>query len=253
MPPISMLFDFKETYKNYNNTELLKILLQPDRYQPDALNAAQAILAERTVTEEEQVAAAAALDGTPTAPSPSLPDEQGADLLTDILAPETPGLQLSRWQWTLLLCIALQYAWYLYNDFYSIYRHLTQGIWVWPYSLFVYLDLATNVLTLALFYRRRKWGWILLFATSLFVVVSEVFRISDFLSSLSAIAGTTILGYFWRLALHSVLCLTLWRDDVAILFRVSDEVKKKTALLILIATLLLLVASSQAIKNITPW
>ena len=49
----SMNLDFYQLYRNYSNTELLKIVKQPGDYQTSAVTAATQILNERQVTAEE--------------------------------------------------------------------------------------------------------------------------------------------------------------------------------------------------------
>jgi hypothetical protein len=43
--------DFHETYKTYSNKELIKIVEQPQLYQPSAVDAARSILSHRQPTE----------------------------------------------------------------------------------------------------------------------------------------------------------------------------------------------------------
>jgi hypothetical protein len=50
----NMDFDFHSTYAGYSNIELLKIILQKESYQQEAIKAATDILATRTVTAEEK-------------------------------------------------------------------------------------------------------------------------------------------------------------------------------------------------------
>jgi len=50
-----MEFSFYDQYKSYSNFELLKILQQPEHYQPAAVEAATLLLKEREVSEQEQV------------------------------------------------------------------------------------------------------------------------------------------------------------------------------------------------------
>ena len=42
-----MNFDFYEIYKDFPTTELLKIVLRPDGYEPEAVEAASRRLSER--------------------------------------------------------------------------------------------------------------------------------------------------------------------------------------------------------------
>lgn len=49
-----MNFDFYEEFQYFSNTELLKIIRQPEQYDPQAVIAANKVIAERDVTEEEK-------------------------------------------------------------------------------------------------------------------------------------------------------------------------------------------------------
>lgn len=53
------MFDFQEKFKERNNVDLLKILLNPEAYQPKAVDAAKIIIESRQLSEEEISAAEA--------------------------------------------------------------------------------------------------------------------------------------------------------------------------------------------------
>ena len=54
--------DFTEKFKTYSNTELLKIIDNPDLYQPLAVETANSIIASRQLTDQEFANAKAELE-----------------------------------------------------------------------------------------------------------------------------------------------------------------------------------------------
>lgn len=245
-------FNFKETYKAYRTAELLNISRQPDRYQPDAIAAAQSLLSERTITEADEAEAKALQEPAKASRpafrwSPKLQAQSRTEenLLGDLL-PEAPAMwKPTRWQWILLILVLLQYAWYCYNDAKLLWTEITGEMFSLRFSIFAFFDLLLTAFIFYLLYRGKKWGWILLFCYSLFYVIMQVFNFSALLAFMRVGGGATVLpGYLWRVTLHSTLCLVLWREDIATAFNVSDELKKKAAIITLVLTLLFLVAST---------
>lgn len=45
--------EFNERFKRYSNTELLRVIDNPDSYQPKAIKVAKELLSDRQLTEEE--------------------------------------------------------------------------------------------------------------------------------------------------------------------------------------------------------
>lgn len=45
--------EFKDRFKTYSNTALLRIIDNPEEYQPKAVETAKSILADRQLTQEE--------------------------------------------------------------------------------------------------------------------------------------------------------------------------------------------------------
>jgi hypothetical protein len=100
------------------------------------------------------------------------------------------------------------------------------------------MDLVLTPVIIYLLYRRRKWGWILLFGNSLFVVISQILQSTAFYAYWRTGANADIVSFLWPLFLYSALCLFLWGENTVAFFGVTNPVKKKVAIIVLCITLL---------------
>jgi len=114
-----MNFDFYQQFKDFSNTDLLKIVKRPSDFQPEAVVVATKILEERHVTAQEidfvdqhfEV-----IDNSAKAKKEKI----GAfkKHATDFFEPIShPGenVEPKKWVNIFLLVISLEYAWILFN------------------------------------------------------------------------------------------------------------------------------------------
>lgn len=246
-----MLFDFKETYKDYTNVALLQIILQPERYQPEAVSAANLLLESRTVTEEERQKAAYLLQESASASAQKKQQQEAfKHKAIDILEPLLrPGSEVNPQKWLniLLITLILQYLWSIYNASQTILYFVSNDPESLPWELLHYFDLIWTPVIIYLIYRRKKWGWILLFGDSLFVVISSIYQTSALVAYLRSNPDGEFLSFFLTLFLHAAFCFFLWRKDIADHFSVKDRLKKKTGIIVAVLSLLLLAAITIAI------
>jgi hypothetical protein len=160
--------------------ELLKIIKQPADYLPAAIADATQILSERQVTAEEiQIVDQYFLDiDTATRAKKEEKDalkSKMADLFEPILRP-SEELEPNKWVNLLLLVIAIQYAWSIFN----IIRRLISfsRCFFCRVDTSIVISFSADFLTLLyvpliffLVFKRRRWGWILLFADNIFSVI----------------------------------------------------------------------------------
>lgn len=240
-----MDFNFYEEYKNYPAIDLLKIIKRPGEYQPEAVEAAMKILSEREVSQTDIDAADVYLndiDSKAEAKAEKIKayKDKATDFFEPILKPG-PDVKPAKWLNLLLLLIVLQYLWTFYNSTKTFILFLQCR--TCDFDLIVALiifNLLYIPLVFYLLYKRKRWGWILLFADCLFVVITRLidtfffFKYQGFNDG-----GTTAL--IFPLIIKSAFAFFLWRNDIAGFFGVNDKIKTQTVIITGIFTLLFLV------------
>ena len=121
-----MNFNFYEQYKSYPTVELLKIVHNQADYQPEAIVAANRLLAERTVSDTEHAEAQVYIDDVTAAKQrkkdiANLYKEKAVDILEPIIQPTTE-LQPEKWLRLFLLAVTVQYL-------YTAYKNVVYIIW----------------------------------------------------------------------------------------------------------------------------
>lgn len=240
-----MLFNFEERYRDYTNAALLNITLQPDKYQAEAVAAAKKLLEQRTVTENDHQEASQVLEeqtlaGQQKVRQQQVLKEKTEDLLEPILQPQAM-VQPEKWLRLFLIGLALQYVWTLYDTAKSVIDMIQYGgLPYWSWADLKYFDLLWLPFTFYLLYHRRKWGWILTFASSLFIFISKIFNFPALLVYLRVNPDADITFFFIGVLIQCGICLFLWRRDIASLFGISDALRKKVLLIVSVGSALLL-------------
>lgn len=239
-----MNFDFYQEYKEYSNTELLKIVKQPTDFQPAAVAVAQQILTERGVTNEEmQLVDDYYRDIHNTARLQTEKIELFKNKVADLLEPVLhPGekVEPDKWVKILLLAIGIQYAWTLLN---AVGKLVT--VFQCKYCHFDFAFVG-DILTLLyvpfiffLLFKRRRWGWILLFADNLFSLILRLSESYPFFKYQGIHRGDT-LSFFLPILIKGAFIFFLWREPIANYFGVTYGEKRKTAFIVAGGTLLLM-------------
>ncbi|HXB95447.1 MAG TPA: hypothetical protein VNU70_09825 [Puia sp.] len=114
-----MDFDFYDQFSKYSSTELLKIVKQPDLYQPEALAAAGRLLQERQVSAAEEEEADRQFESHQQqaihrARRFDAYKEQVADIVEPVLAPGAP-LTPARSYKILVVGYSVIYGWLFYD------------------------------------------------------------------------------------------------------------------------------------------
>lgn len=169
-----MDFDFTETYKDYSNTELLKIAQQPGNYVPEAVAAAKALLAGRDVSEAETLAVQeyiAEKEARDAIPKKQLTAKEVSGFWAWLFNPEST--MPAKWFSYFFAGAILYYAWVAYvNLRYYLYMY---DRWEQLLNLgtgFTALYLLFIAAILYLLYNKERWGWIFLFVDMVFSVVA---------------------------------------------------------------------------------
>lgn len=171
---------FQERYRNYTNTELLKIVLRPYEYQPEAVAAAQEILTGRKVRDEERSEVEAFYqqrDAVSTAKRERVEKWEGMvrDFFDPIQNPKET-LDLRRWVNIMIFVVTLLYL-------KSNFRRARSYVSWWndlmrsfdPWMITGIFGMAYDLAMLVLLFRKSRWGWMLLFAD---LFVSFLYRVA---------------------------------------------------------------------------
>ncbi|MEJ8819267.1 hypothetical protein [Lacibacter sp. H407] len=237
-----MEFDFYEQYKDYSNYDLLKIVKQPDAYQPAALAAASQILSERQVTAEEvQLANDYFHNIEKLAKAKKEKVDQiktkAVDLFEPVLYP-SEKVEPAKWVNIFLLVIAIQYAWSLFKLIKRLVNFFQCSHC--RFDIFFFVELLTLLYVPIIFFlllKRRPWGWILLFADNLFSLILSVSQSHSFFKYQSIHEGDTF--YFLvPILIKTAFLFFLWSAPISTHFNINQEAKKKTALTAATITLL---------------
>lgn len=228
-----MNFNFYEQYKSYPTVELLKIVHNQVDYQPEAIAAANKLLAERTATDTELAEAQAYIDDITASKQrkkdiANLYKEKAVDILEPIIQPTTE-LQPEKWLRLFLLAVTAQYL-------YTAYKNAAYLIWfikcdTCSFDLTVFFsifDLLFFPLLLWFLYKRKKIGWILLLINNLLIVMYALFSIPSLFYYTYVYHHSNIVSYLITPLLSAVFLSFLLKQKVADLFSVSKAAKKKT-------------------------
>lgn len=237
-----MTIDFYAEYKNYSNAELLRIVRQRDEYQSQAVEAATKVLERRQVSEEEIKSVDDALQDLAFAKQYESErfgrlKAKTAELFSPVFQPHE-NIEPSKWLNFLLLVIGIEYVWMLFGASKGLIRIFShRHIW-WGQ----FIDLVPVVYIPIIFYllfKRRRWGWILLFADNLGTLI---FLLSELPIVIKYVAPNhgEIVPYFSWIPLRGAFAVFLWRDMIAGLFGVDATTKKRTIIGAVAGTLLLM-------------
>ncbi|HEY1163890.1 MAG TPA: hypothetical protein VGE90_01960 [Chitinophaga sp.] len=235
-----MEFNFRESFQSYSNVELLRIIDEADKYQPEAVEAARDILGRREVHDSDYET----MNSFKTAVVvPAMPDDQTSHedisaFLESLVKPENDP-RVPRWINMLLLVQFLLWAWWLTG--YAIYmRNITESkTWsmdavnllrmIWPV---LYIPVASYLL-----YKRKRWGWILLTA---FYIGTAALTISSYAYLFFASYFNQRGYHFFNLdiprlildwLIRAGIVWFLWKPAVAAYFNISRKAKRDTVVI----------------------
>ncbi|MBO9565239.1 MAG: hypothetical protein J7621_20860 [Niastella sp.] len=237
-----MDFNFYDQYKLLSNVELLKIVRNPAGYQPAAVEAAAQLLAEREVPQTDIDEAETYFQeieekAKSKAEKINAYREKAADFLEPITHPG-PDIKAVKWLNIFLVVVALNYLWTLYltvSSFIRIsacrncgfdYTHGLQGLYL------LYIPVVFYLLI-----KRKRWGWILLFADNVITFIIGLWSSVAFFRYLHIHRGDPT-TFLLTIFLHGGLAFFLWRKDISAFFGVTDKEKRNTIGVALLLALL---------------
>ena len=171
--------DFYTYYSTLSTVELLKIQATPQNYQPEAVEAALAVLQLRTVTGDDEKALA---DMTATEQEAAEQKRAKKEALKTLAmkAADTalPGKEKTPDQQLILFCAGLGII-YLYTDyreFSFVYRAIIHGHIFDRSVLLIIVELIITPTMIYLLYKKKKAGWTM--AVSLYTA-AFIFAITE--------------------------------------------------------------------------
>jgi hypothetical protein len=240
-----MFEEFFERYKNYSNVELLKIIKQPNDYQPEALKAATQIISLRAVTEEDEKEAESYFEAIRL--QQEIRKEKIAsfnhkvkDFFEPVLHPNS-SIKARKWLNIFLLLVALEYVWTLYDNieyFVIFFRCVGCEFGILEYGHLI--TLLYVPLIFYLLYKRKRWGWILLFADNLSSAVMSAEELYQSFKYPHFFSNDSPVDFIWRLVISIAFIIFLWKEDIAAHFNVGPLRKRKFAVRIVIVITVLM-------------
>jgi len=231
-----MSFDFYQQYNKLSNQDLLKIVRLPERYVPEAVAIATDILTQREISADELMSVESYLEKVAQSEDEEIRQEESDQLRIKefIVSMVFPGridrLQLFLNILVVLLMVHLGWLIYINIELKTIYRECVdclsneidwQPVCKWTYyAVVIYL----------LFFR-RKYGWILLMAGCLYMLVDSVLS-EFFVWVLNAryYYHPAILNIYTCVA--TIACISfISRKQVTEMFKISSQLKRKTMII----------------------
>ncbi|OSZ77982.1 hypothetical protein CAP35_06855 [Chitinophagaceae bacterium IBVUCB1] len=223
---VPMDFDFEALYAQYSNVDLLKITRQTDKYQPAAIAAANTILQQREVTQQE-------IDEVDAFFREPIVKEHYKkhirfgleDRIAEFVNPYSNTMTRvnPKLWWRIML---LYLAWIIIETSYDSYL-LAIEMWgmMGPLELLKLIDPLYSVLVFYLILKRASWGWILLFVSTGILVMSAMYWLLKY-RLIFYENSSLLLGAVMFLIVRITLLFFMWKEDIANYFKVTQTIKR---------------------------
>lgn len=237
-----MNFDFHQQYKDYSNIDLLKIAKRPGDYQPAAVEAATQLLDQRQITPGEIQFVDQYLQDIENSIKNKKDKidafkNKATDFLQPVLRPNEE-IEPNKWVNILILVIGIQYTWSLFETAKGLIRFLQCEYC--RSDIFIYAEILTLLyvpIIFLLLFKRKRWGWILLFADNLFSIIERVSESYLFFKHQGILHEETTY-FLFPILIRILFAFFLWRQAISDHFNVTSEIKRKTAIITTIGSLL---------------
>ena len=231
--------EFSESYKNYTNVQLLKIVNRPEDYQPKAVETAKILLESRTVLESEireveEFYLNLKQNEIKKQEKINFIKNKAIELVQPIILPNKE-FKPRIWLKILLIVLALQYVWLFYQSIIYFFVQVNFNFDI--FSFIQIISLLYFSLILYLLFRKKKWGWILLFSDNLFVFLSNLVRIFHYIKHQNYYEESFI-EIIFPILIRAAFLTFLLRKDVSDYFKVTRKLKIKTLLIVVIVTII---------------
>lgn len=220
--------EFAEKFNTFSNSELLRILENPNSYQEKAVKTAKEILENRRLSADEMRMAKGELE---TEYQQKLQKEEqkkeieqkvksiGKSIFDNINPIAKEKLPTEKTIRTVSIICFILFLFNLYNEFDMIHFMFTDKDAHWDLATVVYfLPSLTLLIATVLFYKRKKAGWFLL---EIFLSYSLVFGLESL-----------IIATKWNWPIYTLLCgillltgliYTISRKNVRTVFSISKH------------------------------
>jgi len=173
-----MDFDFPALYENYSNIELLRILLHPDQYQQEAVQAAGHILTSRDVTDDERRAAGYVIPDPVSEEKYPMTNAYHQDITTDILEAFNPeGQKTVTIFKTVFVLLCLYYLYVCYSRGSFVILSLKYGDFSGIDILYGFIYLFLIPFAMIKLYKRKKAGWFIIIGENLLSFLPGVYYV----------------------------------------------------------------------------
>jgi hypothetical protein len=234
-----MNFNFYDQYRVYSNVELLRIISRADEYQPEAVEAASLVLKDRNVTEEERAEVEQFFaDKKAKAEKIEAYKDKAKDFFQPIIQPKA-DIKPGKWLNILLLLVVLDYLWILYDTIRDVVLYLRCAYCEFDLSFFLF-SLLGIVYVPFIFYlllKRKRWGWILLFADSGITALSRLNQMLLLFKYQGVPVGSTT-TFIVAILIKVGFLIFLWRKEISDYFNVSIKAKQYTLIFLIFVTVL---------------
>ena len=233
---------FIEKYKSYSNFELLKITQKPDDYQEKAVDAANEILKDRGISEDDLREIEDYYFKEKQSEKENLEENIFDFLHTDYEPKEFHKPE--NWLNVFLLVVLFQYLFFFYNAI----KYLSFAL----YHKTIRLNIISLELTFFLFFtpilfylifKKHKLGWIILFLKNIFnlFLLSPLFF--QFLKTGNIPNNFSPIRIFFSLY-YLIFALFLLKPSISNLFEISPILKKTIVAITIAITLVYLIVSN---------
>jgi len=241
---------FSDIYKTLSPTELIRIVDDPDGYQPLAVEAASSELASRQLSEEETASLRTAVKNElekGVAKKKSYEDKLHRTIsaivnLVDPIGQEKPST--SKIILATGIVFGLISAWRIFNEFGLTKHMLLNSRSDELFELVIYLILLIlPLISAVLFWRRKKLGWIILAGFIIYSTLGDVLllpKASHYRDSIPAIDSlfptVSPTSVFLALLFHVAFLYILLKKDIRSVFYIDGRALIQTTVLAAILT-----------------
>jgi len=231
-------FNFYEQFGNYTTSDLLKIVQQPDKYEAEAVSAAELLLNERVVSDSER----AEVHGHLIAIQAGEQHRSGqagarmhkiAEFVNPALSPEK-ALSPRRLFYILLIAYGVSYCFSLYGFIKGQVHYLRGENGRADASMGLnFLQVAYETIAFFLLVRKKRWGWILLFVLSVVSALSLLYDLYFWHKTIGSIPGLNhgITAAMILVVLYPIVIASfLWRPVMTRIFGIDRATKRYSLL-----------------------
>jgi hypothetical protein len=233
--------EFTEKFKTYTNTELLRIIDNPNSYQPNAIETAKKIFSERQLTEDEirivkdelEIERQVKLNKELKKRKVENKFNNIANSILEIVNPiQNESSNTEKTIKIISLLFGALFLFQLYKEFGLIGFMFTDSSASWDLSMVLYfLPLIIVPIATILFYKKRKIGWLLLtiFLTysavntiGLFILTMNI-QPSEFKTLDNLFPQTSLANYFFTFLFFTGIIWAISRENIRNIYKISKN------------------------------